>query len=161
MADDLLLRVDRKLAGSGSVAAICDEKDELDFYAEVGLVEHAFADPSLLRRRLDGQRVCDFLDDDNVPLRLFPPDRRATPAHTSAIFWTALEARLRLGMWSWIWTLVGVDHRTHAAVEQPVRPPMTSVAATRPIAAPRGASQPAVGSLDGSTASVRTKSSWL
>lgn len=73
MADDLLLRVDRKLAGSGSVAAICDEKDELDFYAEVGLVEHAFADPSLLRRRLDGQRVCDFLDDDNVPLRLFPP----------------------------------------------------------------------------------------
>jgi hypothetical protein len=48
MANDLLLRIDRKLAGSGSVAAIYDEQDALDFYAEIGLVEHALADPSLL-----------------------------------------------------------------------------------------------------------------
>jgi hypothetical protein len=35
MANDLLLRVDRMLAGSGSVAAIYHEQDELDFYAEL------------------------------------------------------------------------------------------------------------------------------
>jgi hypothetical protein len=73
MPNDLLLRVDRKLAGAGSAAAIYDEKDELDFYTEFGLVEHAFADPSLLRRRLDGQRVRVYFDDDCIPPRLFGP----------------------------------------------------------------------------------------
>jgi len=82
-----------ELAAAESVAAIYDEKDGLGYYAEFGLVEQAFADPSLLRRRLHRQRVLDYLDDDSVPPHVF---RRlaagdAACQRASAVFRTLLR----------------------------------------------------------------------
>ncbi len=63
--------VDSELADAESVALVYDEEDGLGYYVESGLVEKAFTDPSLLRRRLYRERVIDYLDDDSVPPHVF------------------------------------------------------------------------------------------
>jgi len=60
------LATDPYLLESETVAVIFDEIEGLNFYAEFGLVEAVFADPSLLRRRLYKQRLIEYLDDDSV-----------------------------------------------------------------------------------------------
>lgn len=45
---------------------IHDEEDGLGFYAEFGLVEDAFTDPDLVRRRRYREQVLSYLHDDSV-----------------------------------------------------------------------------------------------
>jgi hypothetical protein len=54
------------LVESETVALIYDEEDGLGFYAEFGLVEAAFADPDLVRRRRYREHVLSYLHDDSV-----------------------------------------------------------------------------------------------
>jgi hypothetical protein len=54
------------LVESETVALIYDEEDGLGFYAEFGLVEAAFADPDLVRRRRYRERALSYLHDDSV-----------------------------------------------------------------------------------------------
>jgi hypothetical protein len=51
---------------SETVAFIYDEDDGLEFLAEFGLVEEAFADPDLVRRRRHREQVLSYLHDDSV-----------------------------------------------------------------------------------------------
>ncbi len=55
-----------ELVESETVAFIYDEDDGLDFLAEFGLVEEAFADPDLVRRRRYREQVLSYLHDDSV-----------------------------------------------------------------------------------------------
>ena len=49
-----------------TVALIYDETDGLGFYAEFGLVQEAFANPDLLRRRRWRELTLSYVDDDSV-----------------------------------------------------------------------------------------------
>ncbi|MBG6138318.1 hypothetical protein [Longispora fulva] len=70
------------LMDSETVAVIYDEVEGLNFYADFGLIEAAFADPALLRRRIYRERVLDYLDDESVsPL---PFHRLADRDHSRA-----------------------------------------------------------------------------
>jgi hypothetical protein len=55
-----------ELVDAETVAFIYDEDDGLDFLAEFGLVQEAFADPDLLRRRRYRETVLSYLHDDSV-----------------------------------------------------------------------------------------------
>jgi hypothetical protein len=85
------LGVPPELADAESVAVIYDEDDGLGYYAEFGLVEQAFADPSLLRRRLHRQRVLDYLDDDSIPPHVFIRLAARDATRASAVFRTVLR----------------------------------------------------------------------
>jgi hypothetical protein len=56
-----------ELVESETVAILFDEQEGLGFVAEFGLVEEAFADPELVRRRRYRQEVLSCLNGDNVP----------------------------------------------------------------------------------------------
>jgi hypothetical protein len=58
------------LVESETVALIYDEEDGLGFFAEFGLVEQAFADPDLVRRRRYRQQVLSYVHDDVAPMVL-------------------------------------------------------------------------------------------
>jgi hypothetical protein len=83
--------VDSELADAESVALVYDEEDGLGYYVEFGLVEKAFTDPSLLRRRLYRERVLDYLDDDSVPPHVFHRLSARDAARASAVFRTLLR----------------------------------------------------------------------
>jgi hypothetical protein len=74
------------LVASDSVAVTQDEVEGMGLYAEFGLIEEAFADPSLLRHPEYRRRVRDYLNDATVPPLLF--DRMAVrdPARTNQVF---------------------------------------------------------------------------
>jgi hypothetical protein len=55
-----------ELVDAETVAFIYDEDDGLDFLVEFGLVQEAFADPDLLRRRRYRETVLSYLHDDSV-----------------------------------------------------------------------------------------------
>jgi hypothetical protein len=74
------------LSESQTVAVIYDEIDGLNFYAEFGLVEAVFADPTLLRRRLYRQRLLDYLDDDTVSPLPFRRLADRDPEQASVLF---------------------------------------------------------------------------
>jgi hypothetical protein len=61
-----VLELPLDLVESETVALIYDEEDGLGFYAEFGLVEEAFADPDLVRRRRYREHVLSYLHDDSV-----------------------------------------------------------------------------------------------
>jgi hypothetical protein len=65
-ADGPLVELSADLVESETVALIHDETDGLGFYAEFGLVEEAFADPELVRRRRWREHVLSYLHDDSV-----------------------------------------------------------------------------------------------
>ena len=54
------------LTDADTVALIYDETDGLGFYAEFGLVEEAFTNPDLLRRRRWREQTMSYLEDDSV-----------------------------------------------------------------------------------------------
>ncbi|MFD1366803.1 hypothetical protein [Actinoplanes sichuanensis] len=54
------------LTDAETVALIYDERDGLGFYPEFGLVEEAFANPDLLRRRRWREQTLSYLEDDSV-----------------------------------------------------------------------------------------------
>jgi hypothetical protein len=61
-----LVELPLELVVSETVGLIYDEEDGLGFYADFGLVEAAFADPDLVRRRRYRERVLSYLHDDSV-----------------------------------------------------------------------------------------------
>ena len=74
------------LVASDSVAVTHDELDGLGLYAEFGMIEEAFADPSLLRHPAYRRRVRDYLDDDTVPPLLFERMAARDPERTNQVF---------------------------------------------------------------------------
>jgi hypothetical protein len=56
-----------ELVDAETVAFLYDEDDGLRFYAEFGLVEEAFADPALVRRRRYREQVLSYLHDSVAP----------------------------------------------------------------------------------------------
>jgi len=63
---EVSMRLPPDLTDSDTVALIYDETDGLGFYAEFGLVEEAFANPDLLRRRRWREQTLSYLHDDSV-----------------------------------------------------------------------------------------------
>jgi hypothetical protein len=74
------------VAMSETIGVIYDEVEGLNFYAEFGLVEAVFADPTLLRRRLYRQRLLDYLDDDTVSPLPFRRLADRDPERASVLF---------------------------------------------------------------------------
>ena len=74
------------LVASDSVAVTHDEVDGLGLYAEFGMVEEAFADPSLLRHPDYRRRVRDYLDDPTISPVLFVRMAARDPERTNQVF---------------------------------------------------------------------------
>jgi hypothetical protein len=74
------------LVASEAVAVTHDEIEGLGLYAEFGMIEEAFADPSLLRHPDYRRRVRDYLDDPTVPPLLFERMAARDPQSTSQVF---------------------------------------------------------------------------
>lgn len=89
------------LVASDVVAIIHDEVDGIGFYAEFGLIEEAFADPSLLRHPQYRRRVRDYLDDPTVTPLVFERMAARDPEHTNEVF------RKLLGRKHFDWALGG------------------------------------------------------
>jgi hypothetical protein len=78
--------VGAELSECETVCVIYDEIEGLNFYAEFGLVEAVFTDPTLLRRRLYKQRLLDYLDDDSVSPLPFRRLADRDPQRASVLF---------------------------------------------------------------------------
>jgi hypothetical protein len=89
------------LVASDSVAVTHDEVDGLGLYAEFGMIEEAFADPSLLRHPDYRRRVRDYLDDPTVSPVLFVRMAARDPERTNQVF------RKLLGRKHFDWTIGG------------------------------------------------------
>lgn len=89
------------LVASDSVAITHDEVDGMGLYAEFGLIEEAFADPSLLRHPEFRRRVRDYLDDPTVTPLLFERMAARDPERTNQVF------RKLLGRKHFDWALGG------------------------------------------------------
>ena len=74
------------LVASDVVAVIHDEVEGLGLYAEFGLIEEAFADPSLLRHPGYRRGVRDYLDDPTVSPVLFERMAARDPERTNQVF---------------------------------------------------------------------------
>jgi hypothetical protein len=74
------------LVASDSVAVTHDEVDGLGMCAEFGMIEEAFADPSLLRRAEYRRRVRDYLDDPTVSPVLFERMAARDPERANQVF---------------------------------------------------------------------------
>jgi hypothetical protein len=74
------------LVASDAVAVTHDEVEGMGLYAEFGMIEEAFADPSLLRHPDYRRRVRDYLDDDTVPPLLFKRMAARNAERTSQVF---------------------------------------------------------------------------
>jgi hypothetical protein len=75
-----------ELSECETVGVVYDEIDGLNFYADFGLVEAVFTDPTLLRRRLYKQRLLDYLDDDSVSPLPFRRLADRDPQRASVLF---------------------------------------------------------------------------
>ena len=89
------------LVTSDVVAVTHDEVDGLGLYGEFGMIEEAFADPTLLRHPDYRRRVRDYLDDDSVPPLLFARMAARDPERTNQVF------RKVLGRKHFDWTIDG------------------------------------------------------
>ena len=81
------------LVASDAVAVTHDEVEGMGLYAEFGLIEEAFADPSLLRHPEYRRRVRDYLDDDTISPLLFERMAARDPARTNQVFRKLLGRR--------------------------------------------------------------------
>jgi len=75
-----------EMVESETVAFIYDEDDGLDFLAEFGLVEAAFADPDLLRRRRYREHVLSYLHDESVAPMVLRRLADRAPDEASTLF---------------------------------------------------------------------------
>jgi hypothetical protein len=91
------------LVASDSVAVTHDEVDGLGLYAEFGMVEEAFADPSLLRHPDYRRRVRDYLDDPTISPVLFVRMAARDPERTNQVF------RKLLGRKHFDWAIGGEE----------------------------------------------------
>jgi hypothetical protein len=107
------------LVGSDTVAVTHDEVEGMGLYADFGLIEEAFADPSLLRHPDYRRRVRDYLDDDSVSPLLFVRIAARDPERTNEVF------RKLLGRSHFDWTIDGeklMRRRKSHYFEQPRLP---------------------------------------
>jgi hypothetical protein len=74
------------LVASDAAAVTHDEVEGMGLYAEFGMIEQAFADPSLLRRPEYRRRVRDYLDDDTVSPVPFERIAARDPERTNQVF---------------------------------------------------------------------------
>ena len=74
------------LVASDCIAVTHDEVDGLGLYAEFGMIEEAFADPSLLRHPDYRRRVRDYLDDPTISPVLFVRMAARDPERTNQVF---------------------------------------------------------------------------
>ncbi|MDG4801463.1 hypothetical protein [Micromonospora sp. WMMD980] len=85
-ADETLFELPPDVADAETVAMIYDEVDGLGFYAEFGLVEAAFADPDLLRRRRYREHTLAYLQDDSVGPLVLRRLAARDPERASVVF---------------------------------------------------------------------------
>jgi hypothetical protein len=78
--------VGAELSECETVGVVYDEIDGLNFYADFGLVEAVFTDPTLLRRRPYRQRLLDYLDDESVSPLPFRRLADRDPQRASVLF---------------------------------------------------------------------------
>jgi hypothetical protein len=74
------------LTDAETVGLIYDETDGLGFYAEFGLVEEAFANPDLLRRRRWREQTLSYLEDDSVEPMVLRRLADRDPDRASVVF---------------------------------------------------------------------------
>lgn len=74
------------LTDAETVALIYDETDGLGFYAEFGLVEEAFTNPDLLRRRRWREQTLSYLEDDTVEPMVLSRLADRDPDRASVVF---------------------------------------------------------------------------
>ena len=74
------------LTDAETVALIYDETDGLGFYAEFGLVEEAFANPDLLRRRRWRELTLSYIEDDSVEPMVLRRLAERDPDRASVVF---------------------------------------------------------------------------
>ncbi|GAB7048204.1 hypothetical protein [Catenuloplanes indicus] len=74
------------LTEAETVALIYDETDGLGFYAEFGLVEEAFVNPELLRRRRWREHTLSYLEDDSVEPMVLRRLAARDPKKASVVF---------------------------------------------------------------------------
>jgi hypothetical protein len=109
------------LVDAETVAFIYDEDDGLDFLAEFGLVEHAFADPDLLRRRRYRETVLSYLHDDTVAPMALRRLAGRDPDKASTVFRRLLK-RPRFD-----WTRDGEELLRSLKPDHFARPPLPTV----------------------------------
>ncbi|RZT77826.1 hypothetical protein EV382_0991 [Micromonospora violae] len=85
-ADDAVFELPPDVVDAETVAMIYDEVDGLGFYAEFGLVEAAFADPDLLRRRRYREHTLAYLQDDSVGPLVLRRLAARDPERASVVF---------------------------------------------------------------------------
>jgi len=91
------------LVASEAVAVLHDEIEGLGLYADFGMVEEVFADPSLLRQPEYRRRVRDYLDDPTVPPLLFVRMAARDPGCINQVF------RRLLGRKHFDWAIDGEE----------------------------------------------------
>ncbi|MEU7905363.1 hypothetical protein [Actinoplanes sp. NPDC049118] len=74
------------LTDAETVALIYDETDGLGFYAEFGLVEEAYRNPDLLRRRRWREQALFYLEDDSVEPMVLHRLAAKDPEKASVVF---------------------------------------------------------------------------
>ncbi|SBT41016.1 hypothetical protein [Micromonospora narathiwatensis] len=84
--DGPVLELPPDVVDAETVAMIYDEVDGLGFYAEFGLVEAAFADPDLLRRRRYREHTMAYLQDDSVAPLVLRRLAELDPERASVVF---------------------------------------------------------------------------
>ena len=121
------------VVASDAVAVTHDEIEGMGVYAEFGMIEEAFADPSLLRHPDYRRRVRDYVDDDSVSPLLFVRMAARNPERTNQVF------RKLLGRKHFDWALDGeklMRRRKSHYFEQPCLPRVVPISdRLRPYAA--------------------------
>jgi hypothetical protein len=126
------------LIESETVALIYDEEDGLGFYAEFGLVEEAFANPDLVRRRRYREHVLSYLHDDSVEPMVLRRLAERDPDKASVLF----RRLLRRPRFDWARDGEELLHTAKAAYFARVpRPRVRSVSGLRPTPAGNDSAQ--------------------
>lgn len=120
-ADAPLVELPADLLDAETVALIHDETDGLGFYAEFGLVDEAFANPDLVRRRRWREQVSSYLRDDTVEPMVLRRRADRDPANAILVFRRVLK-RPRFD-----WTRDGEELMRGAKPDYYARPPRPRV----------------------------------
>lgn len=116
-ADAPLVELPADLLDAETVALIHDETDGLGFYADFGLVDEAFANPDLIRRRRWREQVSSYLRDDTVEPMVLRRLADRDPANATLVFRRVLK-RPRFD-----WTRDGEELMREAKPDYYARPP--------------------------------------
>jgi hypothetical protein len=121
LAGDPLIQLPPDLVESDTVALIYDETDGFGFYADFGLVEEAFANPDLVRRRRWREQVLSYLHDDSVEPMVLCRLAERNPDRADKVFRRVLK-RPRFE-----WSRDGEDLMREAKADYYARPPRPRV----------------------------------